>query len=444
MTTSPLSHTVSLPPTIAQLPSLVGQTVKLQGWLYKKRSSGKLLFLQLRDGTGRVQAVAYKPDLPEELFTLLDKHTTQECSLWVEGVVKEDTRSSLGVELSITHGGLIAPSVEYPITPKEHGVAFLMDRRHLWLRSSKQTALLRIRATVMQACRNYLNGLGFTAVDAPMFTPNSCEGTSTLFEVDYFDDTAFLSQSGQLYMEAAAMALGRVYCLGPVFRAEKSKTRRHLTEFWMLEPEAAFVEHEQNMALAEGLIRCIIHTVLEKHRDELATLERDTAKLEAVLTPEPFPRMSYDEAIATLHKAGRTDVQWGDDLGGDEETLISSVYDKPVIVERYPISLKPFYMKRCPHTGQHVLNMDILAPEGYGEIIGGSQREDDLEALEARLAEHGLDADTFGWYTDCRRYGSVPHSGFGLGIERMVAWVSGVPHVRECIPFPRLMERLRP
>jgi asparaginyl-tRNA synthetase len=429
---------------INDLPQHVGEQVTVKGWVYKKRSSGKLLFIQLRDGSSMVQAVVYKPDLDEALFQSIDKQFNQESSVWIQGTVKADTRSALGVELSVSNAGLIASGNDYPITPKEHGIAFLMDHRHLWLRSSKQTALLRIRATVMHACRAYLDGLGFTAVDAPMFTPNSCEGTSSLFEVDYFDKTAFLSQSGQLYMEAAAMALGRVYCLGPVFRAEKSKTRRHLTEFWMLEPEAAFVEHEQNMALAEGLLRFIIQTVLSKHSNDLATLERDTSKLEAVLTEEPFPRITYDEAIATLHKAGRTDVQWGDDLGGDEETLISSAFNKPVIVERYPISLKPFYMKRDASTGQHVLNMDILAPEGYGEIIGGSQREDDLEALEARLVEHELDLETFRWYTDCRRYGSVPHSGFGLGIERMVAWISGVPHVRECIPFPRLMERLSP
>ena len=434
--------TPTLPtPRVAAVAQHLNETVRLQGWLYNKRSSGKLLFLQLRDGSGIIQCVAFKPSLPEWMFEEA-AHLGQETAIWVEGVIKQDDRSTLGFELSVTQLGVVGHAYDFPITPKEHGVAFLMENRHLWLRSARQVAILKIRATLVQAIRSFFDARGFVNVDAPIFTPNACEGTSNLFEVEYFDKTAYLTQSGQLYMEAAAMALGKVYCFGPVFRAEKSKTRRHLTEFWMVEPEMAFVEHEENLTIAEGLIVYAVQQVLQQCLPELTVLERDISKLEAITLP--FPRITYDEAIRILHKHGRTDVVWGDDLGGDEETLVSQSFDKPVIIEKYPVTLKPFYMKRNPENPQQVLNMDIIAPEGYGEIVGGSQREDDLAVLEALIAEHGLSEEVFRWYLELRTYGSVPHSGFGLGLERLVAWVCGLHHVRECIPFPRLMDRLSP
>ena len=444
--------TFSPPPTATPTPNLpvvritevaqhIGETVRLQGWLYNKRSSGKLQFLQLRDGSGVIQCVVFKGDVPEFIFEEAG-HIGQETSVWVEGTIKEDTRSALGFELSVSQLGVISHAYDFPISPKEHGVAFLMENRHLWLRSARQVAILKIRATLMKAIRQYFDDRGFTNVDAPIFTPNACEGTSNLFEVEYFEKTAYLTQSGQLYMEAAVMALGKVYCFGPVFRAEKSKTRRHLTEFWMVEPEMAFVEHEENLQIASELIAFAVQSVVQNCQAELTVLERDVAKLEAITLP--FPRITYDEAIKILHHHGRTDVVWGDDLGGDEETLVSQAFDKPVIIEKYPVTLKPFYMKRNPENPQQVLNMDIIAPEGYGEIVGGSQREDDLAVLEGLIAEHGLDEAVFRWYLDLRTYGSVPHSGFGLGLERLVAWVCGLHHVRECIPFPRLMDRLSP
>jgi asparaginyl-tRNA synthetase len=418
-----------------------GQQVMVQGWLYNKRSSGKLHFLQVRDGSGVIQCVMFKGDVPEALFDLGD-HVTQESSVRVVGTVREDKRSPLGYELGITDFEVISPSQDYPITPKDHGVAFLMDNRHLWLRSSRQHAILRIRAEIIRAIRNYLDTQGFTNIDAPIFTPNACEGTSNLFETDYFERKAYLTQSGQLYMEAAAAAFGKAYCLGPSFRAEKSKTRRHLTEFWMVEPEMAFFDLEADIQLAEGMIVSVVQQVLKNRRMELDLLERDISKLEAIQSP--FPRLSYDEAIQLLHGEGRTDVQWGDDFGGDEETILSNKFDRPVIIHRYPAELKPFYMKRDPDQPDRALNMDILASEGYGEIVGGSQREEDATLLEERIKAHNLPMDAFEWYLDIRKYGSFPHSGFGLGIERTVAWICHLPHVRESIPFPRLLDRLAP
>lgn len=435
--------------TIENIAQFEGDSVKLQGWLYNKRSSGKLVFLQLRDGTGVIQCVVFKGDVSPEQFALAES-LTQESSFWVEGEVREDSRSTLGYELSVKQLGLVQESAPYPISPKEHGVAFLMDHRHLWLRSSRQHAIMRVRAEVMRAIRSFLDSNGFTAIDAPMFTPNACEGTSTLFETDYFDTKAYLSQSGQLYMEAAAMAFGKAYCLGPTFRAEKSKTRRHLTEFWMLEPEMAYCDLDQDMEIAEQLVSHIVQQVLKNRLAELETLERDTSLLEAIVPP--FPRITYTEAIERLKtlKSEQPEgeatepVQWGDDLGADEETLLSKQFEKPVFITHYPASIKPFYMKRDPANPDCVLNMDMLGPEGYGELIGGSQREDDLAILEAGIKEHDLDPNVFQWYLDLRRYGSVPHAGFGLGIERTVAWLCGLHHVRECIPFPRLMDRLAP
>lgn len=428
-------------PHIEDIAQYAGQTVTLQGWLYNKRSSGKLHFLQLRDGTGTIQCVVFKGDVDEATFALGDS-ITQESSIRVTGVVKEDTRSPLGFEIGAQSLELIHEAVDYPITPKEHGVAFLMDHRHLWLRSARQHAILRIRAEIVKSIRRFFDDRGFTNVDAPIFTPNACEGTTNLFETDYFDSKAYLTQSGQLYMEAAAAAFGKAYCFGPSFRAEKSKTRRHLTEFWMVEPEVAFLEHEDNMKLAEELIEFVVSQVLENRAIELQTLERDTSLLQNIKAP--FPRVKYDEAIEILHKNGHPDTQWGEDFGADEETTISQQFDRPVIIERYPAQIKPFYMKPDPENPQYVLNMDIIAPEGYGEIVGGSQREDDLEKLLSGIRAHDLPEEFFQWYLDVRRYGSFPHSGFGLGVERTVAWLCGIHHVRETIPFPRLMDRLTP
>lgn len=434
---------LTLPPQFTDLPTRHGETVTIKGWLNNSRSSGKLHFLQVRDGSGVIQCVVFKGDVSPEVFALADT-LTQEACVEVTGVVKEDKRSPLGVEIGVTDLKLLAaPAQQYPITPKEHGVAFLMDHRHLWLRSARQNAILKIRATIIQGVQQALNTVGFTRLEAPVFTPNACEGTSNLFETDYFEDRkAYLTQSGQLYMEAGAAAFGRVYCLGPTFRAEKSKTRRHLTEFWMLEPEAAFMDLDDVMALAEHVLCSVVQDVLTKNAPELAVLERDVTKLQAIQAP--FPRIAYDEAIKILHDHGRTDVQWGDDFGGDEETLLSAPFDRPVIIHRYPKSIKPFYMKGDPENPDRVLNMDIIAPEGYGEIVGGSQREDDLATLEAAITAHNLPREPFEWYLDLRRYGTFPHSGFGLGIERTVSWLCGLHHVRETIPFPRLLDRLTP
>lgn len=418
------------------------QDVELRGWLYGKRSSGKLHFLQVRDGSGIIQAVMFKGDVSPELFTQAD-HLGQETSLIVRGTVRADKRSALGFELGVKDLTVVHEAKDYPITPKEHGVAYLMEHRHLWLRSTRQNVILRVRHTVEKAIRDFFDQDGFTLVDAPIFTPAACEGTSTLFEVPYFDlGKAYLTQSGQLYMEAAAAALGKAYCFGPTFRAEKSKTRRHLTEFWMVEPEVAYMTLEEDMVLAERFISFIVQRVLEKHEQELKTvLERDVEKLKSVVPP--FPRITYTEAIETLQKAGHP-AKWGDDFGGDEETVLASQFDRPVIVHRYPAEMKAFYFKKDPNDPRVALGMDVLAPEGYGEIIGGGQREESLETLEQAIDAHKLPREAFSWYLDLRKYGSVPHAGFGLGVERTVAWVCGLHHVRETIPFARMMERITP
>ncbi len=417
-----------------------GQEVTLKGWLYNKRSSGKLHFLQVRDGTGVLQCVVFKNDVPAAQFALAD-HITQESSLVITGTVRVDSRAPLGYEMSVKDLQLVQLAEPYPITPKEHGVAFLLDHRHLWLRSARQHAVLRIRSTIIRACRDYFDGKGFTLLDAPIFTPAACEGTTTLFATDYFGEQAYLTQSGQLYAEAGALAFGKVYCFGPTFRAEKSKTRRHLTEFWMIEPEVAYMDLAGDMDLAEDFIEYVVQRTLRERRRELESLERDTTPLARV--EKPFPRITYTEAIELLRKNGFA-VEWGADFGGDEETAISNAFDRPVLVHRYPSACKAFYMKTDPAEARVVLCVDVLAPEGYGEIVGGGQREDDLQALEAKIAAHALPADAFAWYLDLRRYGSVPHAGFGMGIERAVAWICGLHHVRETIPFPRMLERLRP
>jgi asparaginyl-tRNA synthetase len=427
--------------TIDRLSDHVGQDVELRGWLYNARSSGKLHFLELRDGTGTVQCVVFKGDVSPEVFERAG-HLAQETSLVVRGAVKEHGKRKGEYELGVREIEVVAaPTAEYPITPKEHGTDFLMDHRHLWLRSRRQHAILRVRHAIIAAVREYFDGHGFTLVDAPIFTPNACEGTSTLFSTDYHGEPAYLTQSGQLYMEAAAAAVGKAYCFGPTFRAEKSKTRRHLAEFWMVEPEVAYLDLAGDVALAEDFLCAVVQRVLETRRPELAVLERDTAALERV--QKPFPRIRYAEAIEILQAAG-TGAKWGDDFGGDEETVISSKFDRPVVVTHYPMELKAFYFKRDPADPSLALNMDVLAPEGYGEIIGGGQREDDLATLEAAIDHHRLPRHAFEWYLDLRRYGSFPHAGFGLGIERTVAWICGLPHVRETIPFPRMLNRLAP
>jgi asparaginyl-tRNA synthetase len=387
-----------------------------------------------------LQCVVFKKDVPAEQFELTD-HLTQETSLLVTGIVRADTRAPLGYELGVTGLEVVHQSAEYPITPKEHGVAFLLDHRHLWVRSARQHALLRVRSEVVHACRQYFEDRGFVLFDAPILTPAACEGTTTLFETPYFDETAYLTQSGQLYLEAGALAFGRVYCFGPTFRAEKSKTRRHLTEFWMVEPEVAFMDLAGDMDLAEDFVEYVVRRVVSKRRAELESLERNVEALDRVR--KPFPRISYDEAIELVGKKGRT-IEWGSDFGAEDETVISESFDRPVLVHRYPADCKAFYMKRDPHNSRVALCVDMLAPEGYGEIIGGGQREDDYETLRSRIHEHQLPEDAFSWYLDLRRYGSVPHAGFGMGIERMVAWLCGLHHVRETIPFPRMLERLRP
>ncbi len=418
----------------------VDEEVTLRGWLYARRSSGKLHFLQLRDGTGTIQCVTFVKDVAPDVFERAG-HVPQESSLEVTGTVRADARSPLGFELAVKDVRVLQEARDYPITPKEHGPAFLLDHRHLWLRSSRQHAIMRVRASVVRACRDYFDSRGFTLIDAPIFTPAACEGTTTLFEVGYFDDKAYLTQSGQLYMEAGAMAFGKVYCFGPTFRAEKSKTRRHLTEFWMIEPEVAFADLDDDMDLAEDFLVEVVGRVVAERKAELALLERDTAPLERV--QKPFPRIRYEEAIAMLTADGKP-VTFGDDFGGDEETVLSQRFDRPVLVHRYPAQVKAFYMKQDPADARLALCVDVLAPEGYGEIIGGGQREDDIDALTERIRAHGLPEEAFGWYLDLRRYGSVPHAGFGMGIERMVAWLCGLHHVRETIPFPRMLERLTP
>jgi asparaginyl-tRNA synthetase len=427
---------------IEELSHHAGSRVTLKGWLAGKRSSGKIHFLQVRDGTGVCQCVASLADLGAELFAAAD-HMGQETSLEVTGIVREDKRAPGGFELTLKSIEIVSPATDYPITPKDHGVAFLLDNRHLWIRSSRQHAILRIRSEVESACRDFFHQRGFVLFDAPILTPTSCEGTTNLFELDYFGERkAYLTQSGQLYAEAGALAFGKVYCFGPTFRAEKSKTRRHLTEFWMVEPEVAYCDLDGDMELAEQFVSYIVGRVLERRGAELKTLERDTAKLERA-AEAPYPRISYDEAIERLKSKGVA-VNWGDDFGGDEETALSEEFDRPVMVHRYPTACKAFYMKQDPARPEVALCVDMLAPEGHGEIIGGGQREDDYETLRTKITSHGLALAPFEWYLDLRRYGSVPHAGFGMGIERMTGWLCGIHHIRETVPFPRLMERLEP
>ncbi|MGH2460646.1 MAG: asparagine--tRNA ligase [Chloroflexota bacterium] len=425
---------------ISEIGAHEGRDVTLKGWLYHKRSSGKLHFLLIRDGTGTIQGVISRADVSPETFDAAGS-LTQESSVVVSGKVRADARAPGGYELSVSAVTPVQIAQEYPISPKEHGVDFLMDHRHLWLRSSRQHAILRIRAAIIGAIRNYLDDHGFTLVDSPILTPSACEGTTTLFETTYFDAKAYLSQSGQLYLESAAMALGKVYCFGPAFRAEKSKTRRHLIEFWIVEPEVAYFEHEDNLRLQEALVSHVVQIVLRDRRPELDVLERDVSKLESALPP--FPRITYDRAIEILGEHG-IERAWGDDFGAPDETALANLYDRPLFVEKYPSQVKAFYMQPDPDRPELALCDDLLAPEGYGEIIGGSQRIHDLALLERRLAEHELPREAYEWYLDLRRYGSVPHSGFGLGIERTVAWICGLEHVRETIPFPRMLYRLYP
>lgn len=433
--------------SVVDLSKHVGETVTLEGWLHNKRSSGKLHFLELRDGTGTAQCVVFKGDVDEATFASAD-HIQPESTIEITGVVKEHGKIKGTFEVGVKGVRVIrGVSQEYPLSAKKlagdvFGTDFLMDKRHLWLRAPRQAAILRVRHAIIKAVRDFFDGRGFTLVDAPIFTPNACEGTTNLFQTDYHGDPAYLTQSGQLYMEAAAAAVGKAYCFGPTFRAEKSKTRRHLAEFWMVEPEVAFMDLDGDMMLAEDFLAFVVARALETRREELKVLERDTSKLEKVAAP--FPRITYAQAIEILQKNGHPEAKVGDDFGGDEETVISNQFDRPVIVHRYPMSLKAFYFKHDPSDASLALNMDVLAPEGYGEIIGGGQREDDLDALVKSIEHHKLPMDAFEWYLDLRRYGSFPHAGFGLGIERTVAWICGLPHVRETIPFPRMLNRLSP
>jgi len=435
--------------TIAEIGKHEGQAVTIRGWLYNLRESGKLLFPQFRDGSGIIQGVVPKNAVSPEVFDAI-KTLTQESSVIVEGKVRPDKRAHGGYELDVANVQVVQrvpESSPYPITPKEHGTDFLMEHRHLWVRSQRQAAILRVRAEIIKAARDFFDERGFTLTDPPIITPAACEGTSTLFPVDYFDEQAFLTQSGQLYVEATAMALGKVYSFGPTFRAEKSKTRRHLTEFWMVEPEVAYAELDDVMELAEGLITFIVKRCLEKRRADLQTIGRDISKLEKI--EAPFPRISYDDAVRNLqegHAKGALEskFEWGGDLGSPDETYLSAQFDKPVMVHRYPASVKAFYMEPDPQRPELALCVDVLAPEGYGEIIGGSQRMASYELLLQRIHEHNLPEEAFKWYLDLRKFGSVPHGGFGMGIERAVAWICGLEHVRETIPFPRMLYRLYP
>ncbi len=426
---------------IENIASHEGQEVTLRGWLHNRRSSGKIHFLTIRDGTGFLQGVMSKAAVGEDTFSAAD-HLGQETSLVVRGAVRADARAPGGYEMDVASMTVVGGSQDYPITPKEHGVEFLQDHRHLWLRSVRQQAILRVRHEVINAIRDFFNGQGFILADTPIFTPAACEGTSTLFAVPYFDDqTAFLTQSGQLYGEANAMALGRVYNFGPTFRAEKSKTRRHLTEFWMVEPEMAYATLDDVMLLAEQLVVSVVSRVLETRRRELEVLERNLSPLESVASP--FPRLSYDEAVTILTDEGHT-FEWGGDFGGPDETALGRRFDRPVLVHRFPASVKAFYMQSDPDRPELSLSVDMLAPEGFGEIIGGGQRLDDEQLLRERISAHNLPPAAFDWYLDLRRYGSVPHGGFGMGVERAVAWICGLEHVREAIPYPRMLHRLTP
>ena len=435
--------------TIAEIGKHEGQTVTLRGWLYNLRESGKLLFPQFRDGSGIIQGVVPKNAVTPEVFDAI-KTLTQESSVIIEGKVRADKRAPGGYELDVSNVQVlqrVPESDPYPITPKEHGTDFLMEHRHLWVRSQRQAAILRVRAEIIKAARDFLDERGFTLTDPPIITPAACEGTTTLFPVDYFDDQAYLTQSGQLYIEATALALGKVYSFGPTFRAEKSKTRRHLTEFWMVEPEIAYATLDDLMDLAEGFISSIVKRCLDRRRADLQTIGRDISKLEKI--EPPFPRLGYDEAVKNLQEgfakgALESKFEWGGDLGSPDETYLSSQFEKPVMVHRYPAKVKAFYMEPDPQRPDVALCVDVLAPEGYGEIIGGSQRTASYELLLKRIHEHGLPEEAFKWYLDLRKFGSVPHSGFGMGIERAVAWICGLEHVRETIPFPRMLYRLYP
>ncbi|ARJ51868.1 asparagine--tRNA ligase [Staphylococcus lutrae] len=427
--------------TIKEAKNNIGQEVTIGAWLSNKRSSGKIAFLQLRDGTGFMQGVVVKSEVSEEIFQRA-KSLTQESSIYVTGEITEDNRSDLGYEMQVKNIEIIHEAHDYPITPKNHGTEFLMDHRHLWLRSKKQHAVMKIRNEIIRATYEFFNEHGFTKIDPPILTASAPEGTSELFHTKYFDQDAFLSQSGQLYMEAAAMAYGKVFSFGPTFRAEKSKTRRHLIEFWMIEPEMAFTTHQESLEVQENYVTHIVQSVLKNCQIELKVLERDTSKLEKVTAP--FPRISYDDAIKFLHDAGFEDIEWGDDFGAPHETAIANHFDLPVFIVNYPTKIKPFYMQPNPNNEDTVLCADLIAPEGYGEIIGGSERINHLELLEQRIKEHELDTESYQYYLDLRKYGSVPHSGFGLGLERTVAWIAGVEHVRETSPFPRLLNRLYP
>jgi len=417
-----------------------GKKVTLKGWLYNKRSSGKIWFLIFRDGTGFIQCVVSRSDTDEKTFQLYDE-LGQESSIIVHGIVHQDRRAPGGYEVIVKKIDVVQAVHDYPIALKEHGIDFLMDHRHLWLRSPKQVAILRIRHTVIKACRDFFDSHGFILADTPIFTPTACEGTTTLFETDYFGRKAYLTQSGQLYSEATAAALGKVYCFGPTFRAEKSKTRRHLTEFWMVEPEVAYYDLDDNMKLAEEFVSYVVQTVLKERKKELEVLERDISLLEKV--EPPFPRITYSEAVEILKENG-IDFEWGNDFGGTDETVISNQFEKPVMIHRFPAKVKAFYMKRDPENEELALGVDVLAPEGYGEIIGGGQREENYEILKKRIKEFGLSEEVFKWYLDLRKFGSVPHSGFGMGVERAVAWICGLKHIRETIPFPRTIYRLEP
>lgn len=426
--------------TVKELAAHDGEKVTLDGWVYNKRSSGKVRFLILRDGSGYLQCVAFVRDVPPEVFDLMDR-VTLESSVTVEGTVRLDQRAPGGVELSLSGLFLHHMAEEYPIGKKEHGTGFLMENRHLWLRSSRQVAILRVRSEIEQAFRDYFYQNGFTLIDSPILTPAACEGTTTLFETDYFGEKAYLSQSGQLYLEPACMALGKVYCFGPTFRAEKSKTRRHLMEFWMLEPEVAFAGLDDVMALSEDFLVSVVSRILDRCPEEMKILERDTSKLEKV--QKPFPRVQYKDAVRQLHELG-SDLKYGDDFGADDETILTQQYDRPIMVHRYPAAVKAFYMEPDPEDPTLALCVDVLAPEGYGEIVGGSERIHDHDLLLSRIKEHGLPVEAFQWYLDIRRYGTVKHGGFGIGLERTVAWLCGLNHVRETIPYPRMLYRLYP
>ena len=426
---------------ISELPSHVGSEAVVNGWVTTTRSSGKIGFISVRDGSGYLQAVVGKRDVPPEVWERFGT-LAQEACVRLEGTVRSDARAPGGVELALSGLAILGPSADFPITPKEHGTAFLMEHRHLWLRSSRPHAMMRIRDTAIMAFRRFFHDEGFLLIDTPILTGSIGESAGTLFEVPYFDlGTAYLAQTGQLYLEAACAAYGRVYNFGPTFRAEKSKTRRHLTEFWMLEAEVAYADNEDNMRLQERMVSAVVAAVLAGHRDDLAVLERDVAPLEKVVLP--FDRLDYGEAVKQLQAKGSA-IQWGDDLGGEDETILTKMHEKPVFVTNYPKKAKAFYMKENPANPETVLCSDLLAPEGYGEIIGGSQREDVLEKLLARIREEKLPEDTYGWYLDLRKFGSVPHSGYGIGLERTLAWICGVQHIRECIPFPRTISRIYP